>query len=220
LIRAKAYLYQYEKFDAQNYLLDSAINLLNAIPLEESYQEYIHLYYLKKDDVSILNICNSIEDLKLEKVSYDNADAWTAYRIAQAYQNQGLNKQSLQFYKKSVELSPYVLDFRLKLADMYSSLQLYSEAENEYRALLAEFSKHENAWCNLGYVLLQQGQDNAALDCYDRALKLNPQHIQSLLNKASLMILKGEINKGKLYLNRILDIDPENTKVKYLLSTL
>jgi tetratricopeptide (TPR) repeat protein len=220
LIRAKAYLYQYEKFDAQNYLLDSAITLLNAIPLEESYQERIHLYYLKKDDISIINVANSVDDLSLDKMTYYNADAWTAYRIAQAYQNQGLNKQSLQFYKISVGLSPYILDFRLKLADMYSLLQLYPEAEIEYRALLAEFSKHENAWCNLGYVLLQQGQDVAALDCYDRALKLNPQHIQSLLNKASLMILKGEINKGKLYLNRILDIDPENAKVKYLLSTL
>ena len=36
----------------------------------------------------------------------------------------------------------------------------------------------------------------------------------------SLMILKGEISKGKLYLKRILDIDPDNAKVEYILSTL
>ena len=220
ITRAKAYLYQYEKFDSQPYLLDSALSLLNSISLEKSFKERIHLYYLKEDDISILNICNSLDDLSLDKKSYDNSDAWTAYRIAQSYQNQGLSKQSLSFYQISVDLSPYVLDFRLKLADMYSSLLLYPEAEKEYRTLLAQFSKHENAWCNLGYVLLQQGQQQAALDCYNNALDLNPQHIQSLLNKASLMILKGEISKGMLYLKRILDIDPDNAKVEYLLCTL
>ena len=58
------------------------------------------------------------------------------------------------------------------------------------------------------------------MECYDKALKLNPQHIQSLLNKASLLILDGDFNKGKLYLKRILDIEPNNSKAVYLLSTL
>ena len=48
LIRAKAYLYQYEKFDVQPYLLDSALNLLNSIELEKSFKERIHLCFLKK----------------------------------------------------------------------------------------------------------------------------------------------------------------------------
>jgi hypothetical protein len=221
LIRAKAYLYQYEKFDAQPYLLDSAINLLNSIALEKSYKERIHLYFLKQDDIAILNICNSLEDLSLDKMSYDNSDAWTAYRIAQAHQNQELViSQTLFYYQKAVELAPYVLDFRLKLADMYSNINSFALAEKEYRTLLAQFSKHESAWCNLGYVLLKQGQNQSAMECYDKALQLNPQHIQSLLNKASLLILDGDFNKGKLYLKRILDIEPNNSKAVYLLSTL
>lgn len=221
LIRAKAYLYQYEKFDAQAYLLDSAFQLLNTLELADSYQEHIHLFYLKKDDVSILNVCNSLADLKLDKISYDNADAWTAYRIAQAHQNQGLSsKQTIVYYQKAVDLAPYVLDFRLKLADMYTNIQSYALAEKEYRSLLAQFSKHENAWCNLGFVLLQQGQNLAAMECYDKALGLNPQHIQALMNKASLLLIEGQIDKGKLYLKRILEIDPQNIRVENLLSTL
>ena len=221
LIRAKAYLYQYEKFDAQAYLLDSAFQLLNTLELADSFQEHIHLFYLKKDDVSILNVCNSLGDLKLDKISYDNADAWTAYRIAQAHQNQGLSsKQTIAYYQKAVDLAPYVLDFRLKLADMYTNIQSYALAEKEYRSLLAQFSKHESAWCNLGFVLLQQGQNLAAMECYDKALGLNPQHIQALMNKASLLLIEGQIDKGKLYLKRILEIDPQNIKVENLLSAL
>ena len=83
-----------------------------------------------------------------------------------------------------------------------------------------EFSKNENVWCNLGYVLAQKNNFDEANSCYDKALALNPVHIQSLLNKASLLIIQGDINKGKLYLNRILELDPNNTKVTYLLSTL
>ena len=146
-------------------------------------------------------------------MSYDNSDAWTAYRIAQAHQNQELGiNQILFYYQKAVELAPYVLDFRLKLADMYSNINSFALAEKEYRTLLAQFSKHESAWCNLGYVLLKQGQNQSAMECYDRALQLNPHHIQSLLNKASLLILDGDFNKGKLYLRRILDIEPNNNK--------
>ena len=221
IIRAKAYLYQYEKFDAQAYLLDSALNLLNDIVLEKSFNERIHLYFLKEDYTAILNVCNSLEDLSLDKMSYDNSDAWTAYRIAQAHQNQELGiSQTLFYYQKAVELAPYVLEFRLKLADMYSNTNSFSLAEKEYRTLIGQFSKHESAWCNLGYVLLKQGQNQSAMECYDKALKLNPQHIQSLLNKASLLILDGDFNKGKLYLKRILDIEPNNSKAVYLLSTL
>ena len=221
LIQAKAYLYQYEKFDSQPYLLDSALNLLNSIALEKSFKERIHLYFLKQDDIAILNICNSLENMKLDKMSYDNSDAWTAYRIAQAHQNQDLGiSQTLFYYRKAVELAPYVLNFRLKLADMYSNTNSFALAENEYRTLLAQFSKHESAWCNLGYVLLKQGQNQSAMECYNKALQLNPQHIQSLLNKASLLILDGDFNKGKLYLKRILDIEPNNSKAVYLLSTL
>ena len=221
LTRAKAYLYQYEKFDAQPYLLDSALNLLNSISLEKSYKERIHLFFLKQDDIAILNICNSIKDLSLDKMSYDNNDAWTAYRIAQAHQNQELGiSKTLFYYQKAVELAPYVLDFRLKLADMYSITNSFELAEKEYQILLSQFSKHESAWCNLGYVLLKQGQKQAAMECYDKALHLNSRHIQSLLNKASLLILDGDFNKGKLYLKRILDIEPNNSKALYLLSTL
>lgn len=221
ITRAKAYLYQYEKFDAQAYLLDSAQNLLNQLTIEESFHELIHLYYLKNDDNSILNICNLITDLNLGTISFSNSDAWTAYRIGQAYKNQGFSIDlAIKYYTQAVELAPFVLDFRLKLADAYTATNAYAQAEIEYRTILSEFSKNESALCNLGYVLFQQGQLNSAMDCYDRALELNPLHIQSLINKGSLMIFEDKIKLGKLYLNRVLEIDPNNSKVIYLLSTI
>ena len=221
LTRAKAYLYQYEKFDAQDYLLDSASNLLYKIDIESSYHDLIHLYYLKKDFSSLVNVSKSVEDLlsKLNKTSYSNSHAWTSFRIAYSYDKLKSNL-ALDYYKKAVELAPYVLKFRLKLGDFYSNSQDLDNAEKHYRLILDEFSKNENVWCNLGYVLVQKNNFDEANSCYDKALALNPVHIQSLLNKASLLIVQGEINKGKLYLNRILEIDSNNKKVKSIMSSL
>ena len=221
LTRAKAYLYQYEKFDAQDYLLDSASYLLHKIDIESSYHDLIHLYYLKKDFSSLVNVSKSVEDLlsKLNKTSYSNSHAWTSFRIAYSYEKLKSNL-ALDYYKKAVELAPYVLKFRLKLGDFYSNSQDLDNAEKHYRLILDEFSKNENVWCNLGYVLVQKNNFDEANSCYDKALALNPVHIQSLLNKASLLIILGDINKGKLYLNRILEIDSNNEKVKSIITSL
>jgi len=106
------------------------------------------------------------------------------------------------------------------LGDFYSKSMELDNAEKHYRSILEDFSKNENVWCNLGFVLAQKNNFEEANQCYDRALSLNPIHIQSLLNKASLHIIQGEISKGKLYLNRILDIEPNNPKVKRIMSSL
>jgi tetratricopeptide (TPR) repeat protein len=179
------------------------------------------LYYLKKDFSSLVNVSKSVEDLlsKLNKTSYSNSHAWTSFRIAYSYDKLNSNL-ALDYYKKAVELAPYVLKFRLKLGDFYSKSQDLDNAEKQYRLILDEFSKNENVWCNLGYILVQKNNFDEANSCYDKALALNPVHIQSLLNKASLLIIQGDINKGKLYLNRILEIDSKNEKVKSIMSSL
>jgi len=221
LTRAKAYLYQYEKFDAQDYLLDSAYILLQKLNIETTYHDLIHLYYLKKDFSSLVNVSKSIDGLLslLNEKSYSNSHAWTSFRIAYAYEMLGANLAKA-YYQKAVELAPFVLKFRLKLADYYSKTLELDKAEEEYRTILEEFSKNENVWCNLGFVLAQKNDFEAANQCYDKALSLNPVHIQSLLNKASLLIIQGDISKGKLYLNRILEIDSTNEKVKSIMSSL
>ena len=82
------------------------------------------------------------------------------------------------------------------------------------------YQKLYDDFANLGWDYTCNRMSRSAMECYDKALHLNSRHIQSLLNKASLLILDGDFSKGKLYLNRILDIEPNNSKALYLLSTL
>ncbi|MGC6470887.1 MAG: tetratricopeptide repeat protein [Flavobacteriales bacterium] len=221
LIRAKAYLYQFEKFDGLNYYLDSAQIILNNIDLNTSFKERIHLYYLKKDFNSVVNTVKSFDNIlqRLNQPSYTNEDAWTAYRIAFAYEKLQ-SPNAIDFYLRATELAPYVIDFRLKLADFYSSKDNYTMAEKEYRFILSEFSKNEQAWCNLGFILFKKGELDDALSCYNEALSLNPKHIQTLTNMASLYLFQGNIKEGKLYLEQIIELDPKNNKINELMGRL
>ena len=53
--------------------------------------------------------------------------------------------------------------------------------------------------------------------CYEEALSLNPQHLQTLFNKVSLEYQKRNTESCVLYLNQILEIQPDNQKAKLLL---
>ena len=118
--KAKAYLSQFEKFEPMNYYLDSAFALLSIAKLNKSnFCDWINYYYLRNDFSAITKNVESIgEQLVntkyLYKQSYDNAHAWTAYRIGEAYNNLGYADAALLFYKKATDLAPYVLDFENK----------------------------------------------------------------------------------------------------------
>lgn len=219
LTRARAYIYQFEKFDAQLYMLDSAYALLEPLDISTSFQDLIHLYYLKQDYHLVVNVSQSVASLVdlLNQTSYSNTHAWTSYRIAYSYQ-QLESPSALAFFQKAVELAPYVIKFRMALADFYSNNRQLKQAEAQYRKVIDEFSKHENAWCNLGFVLVQQNQLEEGMRCYDKALALNPRHVQSLLNKASLLIFQGKIEQGRVYLERVLEIQPNNQTVHQLMA--
>lgn len=220
-VRAKAFLYQYEKFDAQAFYLDSAQQLLKH-PINEIYHELIHLYFLKKDYISVLNVSQAISSIidSLNIQSYENRDAWTAYRIAQAYKSQGDDDLSLHFFEKATDLAPYVLDFQQKLADHLLAIKQIDKAEERYQWLLKEFPKNAVVWCNLGYLYAFQGKYEIAQDHYQNALKLDPQHIQSLFNLASLKIMLGNIEQGLVYLKRIVELEPQNQQAKELLQNI
>lgn len=219
LTRARAYLYQYEKFDAQSFLLDSANALLENMDLSEAFQEKIHLFYLKEDYRGVINVSQSLTQIleKLKQSSYSNTHAWTSYRIAYSFE-QLASSMALSFYQNAVDLAPYVITFRMKLANYYSKNRQFAQAEKHYRWVINEFPKNENAWCNLGYAMVQQNEPEQGIQCYDKALALNPRHVQSLLNKASLLLFKGKIKQGRVYLNRVLEIQPENKKVQDLMT--
>ena len=141
---AKAYLQQFEKFSSESYLLDSAANYLQKLPLEEVFQEWVHLYFLYQDYSSIRNVVLALDAIELNKMSYSNDHAWTSYRIGTAFLASSQHNEAKKYYEKAVTLAPYILDFRMKLASLYA---LQEDFQAAMKLMNGYYKNSQNGKC-------------------------------------------------------------------------
>lgn len=226
--KAKAYLNQYEKFDNQTYYLDSASTYLKdktETDIKANFEPLVQLHFIKNDYSKIASLVNQLSDQTilnslLIKKSYSNDHAWTSYRIGESFYNLGDLQRAINYYKKAVDLAPYVLDFKNKYGSALAAKGLLSNAEKEFNEILKENPKHVSALTNLGYIKLSQGNIYEAEKLYFRALSLDPDYEALLLNIAGLYAYKKEFKQAELYLNKIIKRNPNNTKAKQALSQI
>ena len=218
--KARAYLQQFEKFDHDPEFLDSAKKYLpeetNA-ELRFNFNDLVHYYFLKNDFTGLKYNVERIGrkfalDSLLIRPSFDNFDAWTAYRIGEAFFNLGDAPTAETFYKKSVDLAPYYPDFRSKYALSLATQKKSFDARAQYQQVLNEYPDFVPALTNLGFLWLQEGDDQKAEMYYDKALALNPDDTQALMNKAGLYIYRKNSTEALKYVERILKRDPQNAQ--------
>ncbi len=203
-IIARGYINQYEKFEAEPFYLDSAKKYLKDITpdeIAENIAELVHLYYLRSDNDKIIKYVNGIGKEKLLnemliQKSFDNNDAWTNYRIGQALSNKGDNNSALRFYELAVKLAPFVSEFKNKVAGIYISVKQTDKAIKMLEEIIKEDPMYAPAFSNLGYVYLMNNDPVNAEINYNKALSLDPDYEQALLNKAALYLYLGG-DKGK-----------------------
>lgn len=228
IVKAKAYLNQYEKFEHQEYYLDSAAFYLKDKTdqdLQRDFEPLVQLYFTKNNFGQIVAYANRLGDdyilkSKLIVVSYSNDNAWTCYRMGEALYKTGNIPRAISYFKKAVELAPFVLDFRNKYASALASNKQLPEAILQYNEILKEHPKHVSALTNLGYVKLAQGNLPEAESLYARALKLDPDYEPLLMNLAGLYAYKKEFDESKKYLNRIIALNPNNQQAKQILTQI
>jgi tetratricopeptide (TPR) repeat protein len=226
--KAKAYINQYEKFEGKLYCLDSAAFYLKDKTdgdLKNNIDLLIQLYFNKNEFNKIASYVDKLTDnylinTKLTKKSYSNDDAWTCYRIGEAFSNLGEISRAINYYRQAVNIAPYVLDFKNKYGAALASNNLLPNAEKEFSEILKENPKHVSALTNLGFVKLRQGNVKEAELLYFKALALDPDYESLLLNIAGLYAYKKDFKQAETYLNRILKQHPNNTQAKQALQQI
>ena len=206
ITRAEAYLNQFEKFEHDPILLDSAFRYLTK-GNNEHLPYLIHYYFLKKDYTGVIS-------LPLASISQTSGDAWSFYRIGEAFSSLDNPAEAVKYYRKASTLEPFNLDFQNKLASNLLLLGQLKEAFQIYDYLLKEDPQYAQAWCNIGFIYLQNKDVENAGRCYDRALQLDPDYVQALLNKAGLMLYLKNTKEALRYTGRALEIDPSNIQAK------
>jgi nitrate/TMAO reductase-like tetraheme cytochrome c subunit len=218
LTRAKAYIDQYEKFDQNSTYLDSALRILNGSKdYEKNYYALVQLYFIKQDFKAVLSLVNVIGEKKCYdslclKRSYSNRDAWAAYRIAESFYNTNNAENALKWFKRSVELAPYNLDFRNKLGSSLASMNDMDAAKFQFEFILKENPRVVSAYSNLGYINLAQGFTAEALRLYTLGEKLDPDNEALLLNLAGYYAFTKNKTFATVYLEKVLKKNPKNQK--------
>lgn len=228
LTKAKGYLREFETYHPNPVYLDSAAKYLKPSHQKttaEAFKTLVQYFYLNKQYASILKLMdnhNKQEVLNqwLTKVQFDNADAWTAYRIGQAYENVNQLDESFIFYSRAIELAPYHLDFLNKYGSILVALNRIREAKRIFARIIHENPRNDMAWVNLGYceTLLQNPQQ--AFQSYVQALRHNPDNFQALLNLASYHASTGTAGLAKPYLIRAIRIQPQHQQAQQLLRVI
>jgi tetratricopeptide (TPR) repeat protein len=215
-IKGEAYLSYFEKFDAKKEFLDSAAFYLDQ---KGSYSEThlfdcrVRLYFLKND-------ARAISALASQKSIGFSKDSWTLYRIGDAYAETGNQSQALAYYKASVEQSPYILEFRNKLAGMQTNMEDYAAAKKNYEFIVKENPKFVQALSNLGYIYLRENRLKEAEDLYNRATSLDPDYEPAIFNKIGLYLYTGRRKEAEALLRSLLKKNPSNQQARQILSEL
>ncbi len=228
ITKARAYLNQYEKFENKSYYLDSALIYLKdktETDIKANLEPLVQLYFIKNDFNKIASYTNKLSDQSilntlLTKKSYSNDNAWTSYRIGEAFYNLGDLQRAINYYKRAIDLAPFVLDFKNKYGSALAAKGLLPNAEKEFNDILKENPKHVSALTNLGYVKLAQGNVREAEQLYFKALSLDPDYEALLLNIAGLCAYKKDFRQAEIYLNKILKRNPNNIKAKQALTQI
>ena len=224
--KAEAYLSYYEKFNAGMFALDSAKKFLpdaSDVDFRNNFKSLVRWAYLKNNYQQVIAYTKRAGEVirMLSIRNFSNEDAWTSYRIAESYHSLGLIEKAFLYFQHAVDLESYNLEFRNKLGAVQMDLGKNEEARKNFQFILEENPKFPAAWLNLGFLILTVDRDiNKADACYDKALALDPDNEQALLNKAGTLIYLDKKKESQKLLKRILFLNPENSEAKAVLQSL
>ncbi|MCH2084860.1 MAG: tetratricopeptide repeat protein [Saprospiraceae bacterium] len=212
---ARGYIALFDKYLETPIMLDSAFFYLQRsnASMDKKWKTWIHYYFARADYEQIIRLV--AQDGKgLEE------DAWTAYRIGDAYYNLGDFAKAKQFFAQATSKMPYQLDFQEKLGTAQIQLKDYASAKKTFEFVLSEHPKRQIALSNLGLIYVINGDFPKGEELYDKAIALDPDYEQAILNKAAARLAQNDISTGQQLLERVLKINPQNEQAKWAMSQI
>ena len=219
LSKAKAYLKRYESFEANPLYLDSAYVFLEQTLKTESYPYYIQYYYLKNDYYSIVNYHLSLSEIDYINFS-DDVISLALSRVGDAYSKNGLTNEAISLFKKSISISPFIIDYQLKLVSLYIEQRDFSNAEKILSNLKELNPERKEIYLNQSYIHILRKEYLLAEKNLKTAISFDPDYVLAYENLVLMNIEKNNLFLAKNYLNQILKIDSQNQKARQLLNQL
>ena len=210
--KAKAYLKRFESFEALDIYLDSAKYYLQKS--EKNFTSFIQYFYLKRDDVSLINFV--ISSIINEEI-YSKSDLALAYsRMGEVFERNKLSDDASIFHARSVELMSSVINYRIKYGSFLFKLNQLDNAEKQFMQALNLNPTIKEVHANLGLIAILKGDFNIANIYLNQAIAIDPDYILAYENLVFLYEKKDDISAVELYLRKILEISPNHEARKIL----
>ncbi len=217
ITKARGFMEFYERYAPSKGLIDSALVYLGKQADVEAKQkqnrDYIRAYYLLNNYEQVKTYATPLQPSAV-------TDAWTAYRIGEAYYQTGDAVAALPWYKRATDVWKYALDFNNKYGTCLLALNKLPEAKKVFEFVLSQNPNHTSANTNLGYIYMQQGNSIMAYDYMMMAKGTDPDYEQNLINLAVWHYGNQQYDKAKKQLEHLLLKHPRNEKARAMLLDL
>jgi len=216
LSKANAYVQYYEKFDRKMEYIDSARKYFLQISNQDGswFDAGVHIAFAAKNWQQVLEMGNRQPALA------NAANAWTAYRIAEAATALGNDKQAGIYLTRAVGMAPFNVEFKNKLGAWKTKLGDVAGAKAIFESILQAQPQHSQAMSNLAYLFLVEGQPEKAKALLDKALLLDPDYAQARVNLAGYYAALGNMAMAQSQLKRVLKKEPANASARQALQRI
>lgn len=132
---------------------------------------------INKYDPSVLEVYSELGDLCLKQGLPSEALGYYQY-LAEYYSKNNQFQEAAQIYSKLVQIAPDNIIIRGKLAEIYVQISEIDKAIQEFQAI--------------GKMLISKGRVQEAIQVYNRALKLDPNNLEMILDMANSLKDEGK----------------------------
>jgi tetratricopeptide (TPR) repeat protein len=160
-----------------------------------------------------------------DEVTYD-FQALTMFRRVREMRTQGLTikqiEAELQGQLSLFRPGPAQVQISRLLTPFEEALVLHEQgdltAADFYQQAITEGDNIAEAYCNLGIIELDGGQNSKALDNFTQSLKNDPRHVEAHYNLANLYYDAGDFPLARLHYEAAIQIEPNFSLVYYNLA--
>lgn len=105
------------------------------------------------------------------------SDAYTHFLLAILYERQSQREKAIAEMRTASDLAPDSVSLSIQLIRFYLDGQDYANARAMAERALQEAPRNANLWILLGEILHQSGDFDKAVECFQRAIEIDPENI-------------------------------------------
>ncbi len=179
-------------------------------------KEHMHLLIKKYESKNYKEVMKTCE--KILKIDDKIPEVYNFYGLA--LQTQNKHGQAINYFNKTIILNPKDYSAFNNLANSYKALYSNDKAYENFQNCLKLNHKYFPALINFAILKKELNDYDGALELFQVALGIKPNtdQVKILFSIAELYEHKGNINKAKETIKKILKLDSLNTAAHYNLS--